>query len=281
MSDVQKSPELSVIITSYKNPAVLRLCLESLEKNVLCENYEILVVDSATEEDMETMMRENFPSVRFFPHAKNLGFARLVNTGLRNAKGGYVLILNADIVIEKKSVDMLIEYLRSNPQVGLVGPKLLNFDGKIQPSRFRFYTPLIIFYRRTPLGRLKFAKRKIDKFLYKNKDAEKPLKVDWIMGSAMMASRQSISKVGLMEENFGFMYFEDVDWCRRFWEKGLAVAYYPYAKMYHYHGKGSASASSLKAVLMNRLTREHIKSGLKYFWKYLGKPNPHIENSKL
>ena len=93
----------------------------------------------------------------------------------------------------------------------------------------------------------------------------------------MMTSRKSVEKVGEMDENF-YMYFEDVDWCRRFWEVGLKVVYYPYAKMYHYHGKGSASMNPVKAVFFNKLTREHIKSGLKYFWKYFGKPNPHKEN---
>jgi len=275
---LNNKPELSIVVTSYKNPAVLRLCLESLKKNVLCENFEILVLDSATEEDTEIMMRELFPKIKFFAHFQNLGFAKLVNEGIKNAKGDYVLILNADIIVEKKSVDLLLEYLKNNHSVGIIGPKLLNFDGKIQPSCFRFYTPLIIIYRRTALGRLKFAKKEIDRFLYKDKCLEKPQEVDWLMGSAIMASRKNIDKIGLMEENFGFMYFEDVDWCRRFWEKGFRVIYYPLAKMYHYHGKGSASTSSLKAIIFNKLTREHIKSGLKYFWKYLGKSKPHREN---
>jgi GT2 family glycosyltransferase len=266
-------------VTSYKNPSVLRLCLESLRKNILCENFETLVLDSSTEEDTEMMMREEFPEILFFPHSKNLGFARLVNKGLRKASGDYILILNADIVIEKKSVDILLEYLKKNPRVGLVGPKLLNFDGKVQPSRFRFYTPLIILYRRTVLGKFKFAKKTTDQFLYKGKDPEKPQEVDWIMGSAMMASRNAVKEVGMMEENFGFMYFEDVDWCRRFWEKNFKVLYCPYARMFHYHGKGSASISPFKAIFFNKLTREHIKSGLKYFWKYRGKPNPHQEDN--
>ena len=269
------TPELSIIITSYKNPAVLRLCLESLKKNVLCENFEILVADGPTEEDTDTMMREEFPQICFLPDPKNLGFARLVNKGLRNARGKYLLIMNADIVVEKKSVDILLEYLKNNPGVGIVGPKLLNFDGRIQPSRFRFYTPLIILFRRTPLGKLKFAKKKIDEFLYTNADPNRPQEVDWIMGSAMMTRRETAQKIGPMEENFGFMYFEDVDWCRRFWENGFKVVFYPYAKMFHYHGKGSASSGALKAVIFNRLAREHIKSACKYFWKYLGKPNPH------
>ncbi len=268
--------ELSIIVTSYKNPSVLRLCLESLRKNVLCKSYEILVLDSSTEEDTDMMMREEFSDIKFFPHQKNLGFLRLVNKGIREAKGDYCLILNADIIIERRSADILLQYLKNNPQTGIAGPKLLNFDGQLQYSCFRFYTPAIILYRRTFLGRFRFAKKKIDQFLLKDKNHEKPIEADWIMGSAMMTSRKAVEKVGLMDENF-YMYFEDVDWCRRFWEKGFKVIYYPHAKMFHYHGKGSASQSALKAVLFNRLTREHVKSALKYFWKYLGKPNPHQE----
>jgi len=278
MNNKAEKPELSIIITSYKNPAVLRLCLESLKKNIHCKNFENLVVDSSTEEDTEMMMREEFPEVKFFPHSANIGFAKLVNEGLRRAKGEYILILNADIVIENKSVDLLLEKLKRHPEIGIIGPKLLNFDGKVQSSCFRFYTPLVILYRRTALGKLGFSRRKIDKFLYKDKDLEKPQKVDWLMGSSMMTSRKKVEQVGPMEENFGFMYFEDVDWCRRFWENGLEVVYFPHSRMFHYHGKGSASQTALKSILLNKLTREHIKSALKYFWKYLGKPNPHIEN---
>jgi len=275
MNSQSEKPELSIIITSYKNPAVLRLCLESLKKNVLCENYEILVLDSATEENTEIIMREEFPEISFFSHQNNLGFAKLVNCGLSKARGLYLLILNADIIIEKKSVDILLDQLKNNPDIGVIGPKLINFDGQTQPSCFRFYTPLVILFRRTALGNIKFARRKINLFLYKDMNAEAPKEVDWIMGSAMMTTKKAVAKIGPMEENFGFLYFEDVDWCRRFWENGLKVVHYPYARMYHYHGKGSASMNAFKAVFLNKLTREHIKSGLKYFWKYFGKPNPH------
>lgn len=267
--------ELSIIVTSYKNPSVLRLCLESLKRNVLLENYEVIVIDGATEEDTEMMMREEFADVKFSPHESNLGFAKLVNDGLKRAGGEFILILNADIIIEKKSVDLLLQKLKNDPYVGLIGPRLLNFDGKPQYSCFRFYTFLTILYRRTFLGKFQFAKRKIDQFLYKDKNLERSQSVDWLMGSAMMTTRNASRLVGLMEENFGFMYFEDVDWCRRFWEKGYRVVFYPQAKMFHYHGKGSAGKSALRAIFINRLTRAHIISAMKYFWKYLGKQNPH------
>ncbi len=266
--------ELSIIVTSYKNPSVLRLCLESLKKNVLCENCETLVLDTYTEEDTEMMMREDFPEVKFFPHKENLGFSRLVNEGLARARGRFILILNADIIVERRSADILMEYLKNNPGVGIVGPKLLNFDGNLQYSCFRFYTPAIILYRRTFLGKFRFAKRAIDGFLLKDKDHEKIIEADWIMGSAMMTTQNAVEKVGRMDGGF-FMYFEDVDWCRRFWEKGLKIVYYPHARMFHYHGKGSANQSAIGAILSNRLTRAHIRSAMRYFRKYFRKPNPH------
>jgi N-acetylglucosaminyl-diphospho-decaprenol L-rhamnosyltransferase len=267
--------ELSIIVTSYKNPSVLRLCLESLKKNIIDIDYEILVLDSATEEDTEMMMREDFPEISFHPFEQNLGFSRLVNQGIKKSTGKYFLVLNADIIIEKKSVDLLLSYLKNNPKVGIIGPRLYNFDGNIQASCFRFYTPLTILYRRTFLGRFSFAEKKINDFLYKNIKMDKPTDVDWIMGSAMMTSRVVVEKIGFMEEDFGFMYFEDVDWCRRFWENGYGVVYLPTVKMFHYHGKGSAGNNAVRAILFNKLTREHVKSAVKYFRKYLGKPNPH------
>ena len=83
------------------------------------------------------MMREDFPDIQFFPFKENLGFPRLVNNGLKKPEGNYILILNADIIIEKKSADILLEQLKNNPHIGIVGPKLLNFDGKVQPSCFQ------------------------------------------------------------------------------------------------------------------------------------------------
>jgi len=163
--------------------------------------------------------------------------------------------------------------MKSNSDVGLCGPKLLNFNESMQPSCFRFYTPLTIIYRRTFLGRLSFAKKRLDEFLMKDFDHKSTKEVDWLMGSALMTKRSAIQKVGLMDSRFR-LYFEDVDWCRRFWEGGYKVIYYPDAKMYHYHGRGSAGKNMFKALISNRLTWIHILSGTKYFIKYAGKSLP-------
>ena len=265
--------ELSIIVTNYKNPKLLRLCIESIRKNYSAKDYELIVSDSATEEDTEMMMREDFPEITFIPSEKNIGFGATVKNGYDKSTGKYILILNGDILIKKDSIEILLDYIKNNPDVGLVGPQLLGFNEKLQPSCFRFYTPLTIIYRRTFLGKMAFAKKHLANFLMQDFDHKSIRDVDWMMGSALMTKREAVEKVGLMDPRFK-MYFEDTDWCRQFWENNYRVVYNPNAKIYHYHGRGSAGRNILKTLVSNRLTWLHIASAIKYFKKYLGKPLP-------
>ena len=265
--------ELSIIITSYKNPELLKVCIDSIRKNITLSDYEIIVSDSATEENTELMMREDYPGIKFLASEKNIGFTGTVNGGLGIAQGKYILILNGDIVVKKDSIEKLLEYIKSHSEVGIIGPQLLNFNETYQPSTFRFYSPLTIIYRRTILGRFGFAKKHLNSFLMKDFDHQSIREVDWIMGSSLMTSREAVEKVGQMDDRFR-LYFEDTDWCRRFWENGYKVVYLPEAKMYHYHGRGSAGKNMLQSLLSNRLTWIHIGSAIKYFMKYAGKPLP-------
>lgn len=269
--------DLSIVITNYKNPDLLRLCLDSILANVKNISYEILVSDSDTEEETEMMMREEFPQVKFFPFFENViytvGLQTLIKTGIQNSQGEYVLILNGDIMVEPGSVEKMLNYLKENSSIGILSPKLLNFNGTYQDSCFRFYKPITIIYRRTVLGKLAFAKKHLDWFLMRDYDRKNPKEVDWIMGSAMMIPRAAIKKVGPMDSRF-LMYMEDVDWCRRFWENGYKVVYYPLAQMLHYHGKGSGKNGFFYSIFFNKLTWIHINSAIKYFIKYFGKKNP-------
>lgn len=266
--------ELSIIITSYKNPELLKVCIDSIRKNIILADYEIIVADSDTEESTELMIQEGYPGIKFLPSKENIGFSGTVNAGLKVAQGKYILILNGDIVVKKDSIEKLLGYIKNNPEVGIVGPQLLSFNEAFQPSTFRFYTPLTIIYRRTFLGKFGFAKKHLEKFLMKDFDFQSVREVDWIMGSSLMTSREAVEKVGPMDDRFK-LYFEDTDWCRRFWENGYKVVYVPEAKMYHYHGRGSAGKGVLRLLLSNKLTWIHIGSAIKYFMKYAGKKLPH------
>lgn len=265
--------ELSIIVTNYKNPELLKVCIDSIRKNLTLKDYEIIVSDGETEEKTEMMMREDFPEIKFISHKENVGLARLLEAGYKSAKSEYILYLNGDIVIKENSIELLLNYIKKTSDVGMVGPQLLNFNETLQYSCFRFYSPLTIVYRRTFLGKFKFAQKHLDRFLMKDFDHSSIKEVDWLMGSAVMLSRKSLEKVGLMDLRYK-LYFEDTDWCRRFWENGYRVVYFPDAKMYHYHGRGSAGKNIIKTLLSNHWTWWHIKSAIKYFWKFRGRELP-------
>lgn len=267
-------PLVSIAVNGYKNPELLRLCLQALYRELEGAGfpYEVIVADSATEEDTELIMREEFPEARFFPFADNVGFKKLFNTSLEEARGKYVFLINSDILIKRDTIPTLMRYLEEHPDTKLVGPKQMNFNGTLQLSCFRYYQPKTILYRRTWLGRLPFGRRHLDWFLMSEYDHASPRGVDWITGSAMFVEREAALAVGPMDDRF-FMYMEDVDWCRRFWEHGFRVVYDPEAIAYHYHAKGSARGGIL-GLFFNRLTWWHIASAYRYFMKYLGKPVP-------
>jgi GT2 family glycosyltransferase len=268
-------PKLSIAVNSYRTPELLRLCLQSIREHVSGVEYEVISVDSATEEMTEMMMREEFPEVRFFPYEENVGFKTLVNRSIKESQGEFIFLINSDIIINHDTVPMLLSYFADHDEVALAGPRQINFNGADQVSCFRFYRPLTILCRRTFLGKLPFGRRHLDWFLMKDYDRKETRSVSWVMGSAMFVRRSAAIAVGPMDPRF-FMYMEDVDWCRRFWEKGYRVIYYPFATVFHYHAKGSAHGGIL-GLLFNRLTWWHIASATRYFWKYRGKPLPKVD----
>ncbi|EKE25003.1 MAG: Glycosyl transferase family 2 [uncultured bacterium] len=265
--------ELSIIVANYRNPQMLKVCLNSIIEHLKDVSYELIVADSATQEDTQMLMREEFPHLAFFPFKENVGFQAMVKKGIENSKGDYLLVLNGDIIVTENSVQKMLSFIKNDQSIGMIGPKLLNFNGSLQSSCFRFYKPWTIVYRRTPLGRLPFAKKHLNWFLMSDYDHKDPKEVDWLMGSSLLVSRKALNEVGLMDPQF-FMYMEDVDWCRRFWEKGFKVFYYPLVSMHHFHGKGSAKGGVIRSLLFNKMTWIHISSGLKYFKKFHGKPLP-------
>ncbi len=266
--------KLSIIVNHYRTPEILKICLKSLRKSLSEADFswEIIVSDGATIEKTEEMMEEQFSEAIFIPFEKNVGFGKLVNAGIKKAQGEFLFIINADIIVENKDVILvMMEYLKKNKDVGLLGPQLLNINDTVQQSCFRFYTPWVVLCRRTFFGRTFLGKKVLDNFLMKDvfdrKNITGPISVDWLMGSAFMMRKSAVEKVGGIDENF-FMYFEDVDWARRFWEKGYKVIYFPVAKMYHYHFQSSKKKGGIRDLLFNKYTRIHLASAWKYFKKY-------------
>ncbi|HEY4496549.1 MAG TPA: glycosyltransferase family 2 protein [Candidatus Paceibacterota bacterium] len=271
---------LSIIITHYKTPHLLKLSLRSIEETCKDMKPEIIVSESEVQDETKEILEHEFPHVKHLAFTENVGYAKLVNGGILNSQGEYILILNADIVLLDNTVEFLVDFLTKHDEVGMVGPKLLNFNDTHQYSCFKFYRPFTVIARRTFLAKTYFGKKEIKSFLMLNelnKNANKPLTVDWLMGSIICVKRSAVNKVGLLDERF-FMYFEDVDWCRRFWENGLQVIYYPKAQAYHYHQKASDAGRGMLDVFFNKQTRIHASSAIKYFKKYRGKSMPALRS---
>lgn len=261
--------DISVIIINYKTPEILNLCVKSLKATITGIDYETIIVDIESDYKTEYLIREIFPDAKFIPTIENLGYSKSVNLAIRNSdpKSKYLLVLNADIIAKEDAVNKLFAFMEREPGAGISGPQLLNFDNSVQDSCFKFYTPEIILYRRTFFRNFAFSKKSLENFLMKGRDHSHTQPVEWLMGSALFIRRSALEKVGPMDERF-FMYFEDVDWCRRFWNNGYRVIYFPEAKMAHYHGKQSTGSKKYALI--------HIISAIKYFTKYFGKPLPKI-----
>jgi len=260
--------KLSIVIVNYKNSALLRLCLNSVYKSLLVKtDVEMIVVDISSSIETRNVAVEEFEDVKYLSFRDNIGYTRGVNEGLKASSGDHVLILNPDIVPLAGSIEILSDYLSQEENVGMVGPCLLNFDGSIQDSSFRFYDILTIIYRRSFLGKFKFAQRKLDLYLMRDKDLNSIYETDWLMGSAYMIKKSTLKKVGLLDERF-FMYMSDVDWARRFWENGYRIIYNPNSKMYHYHQRASKGPFGIFDALLKKESRQHLKDAIKYLKKY-------------
>lgn len=236
---------LSVIIVNYRTPELLRLCLMRLREHAQAIDYEVAVIDNSND---------------------NIGFAQGVNKGLAQTTGEYRLILNPDALVTPGALEKMIAYMDAHQDIGILAPRLLYYNGEHQQSYRRFYRPFTILAQRTPLGHFSYFKRISRDFLMEDTDPSKIQTPDWVLGAVMLVRASAIEKIGRMDERF-FLYFEDVDWCRRFWHNGYKVVYFPDAIFYHYYPRASSRWGILDAVF-NRTTRWHIASAVKFFVKY-------------
>ncbi len=262
------NPAVSFIITHHKDQEFLKPCIESIKRCVRNFDYEIVVADSETQESTRRLIRDEFLDVILSESKENLGFSKIVNAALKWVHGNYIVILNSDTVLLDPSIENIFRYLEAHKDIGLVGPALFYPDGTPQPSAFRFYSPLTLLTRRTFIGKTFLGKRDLDRFLMKDRDlAHEPIAVDWLMGSALFTTKKALRDVGPLDERF-FMYFEDVDWSRRFWEKRYQVIYYPAAHLIHHHVKTSKTSRGPFDLVCNPYARTHLASAIKYFLKY-------------
>lgn len=254
--------DLSVVIVSWNVCDLLRRCLRSvLDANAEHPpaNTEVIVVDNASVDGSVEMVRSEFDSVHLIANSDNRGFPAANNQGLDAGRGRYVLLLNPDTEVVDDALATMVSFADAHPDVGIVGPRLLNPDGSVQSSRRRFPTLTTAFFESTWLEPYA-PRRMLERYYVLDRPNDTLQDVDWLTGAALMARRSAIEQVGPLDEGF-FMYSEELDWCRRFREAGWRVVYLPTAQIVHHVGKSSEQVVAARHI--------HFQtSKVRYFRKY-------------
>ncbi len=262
--------KLSVIILNYNHKYFPRLAVEALEKSKINFPYEIIVVDNASKDEESVSFLEKAhhdKRITFIRSPKNVGFGSGYNLGAKIARGDYIFVHNPDAMVRENTMQKMVEYMENNPDIGILGPKLVYSSGKVQEScrRHMRFSDLVL--KRTPLGKLPGLKNRVKKYLMEDFDHGKIQDVDLITGAAMMIPRHLYEKIGGFDQRY-FLFMEDFDLCNKVRRAGCRIVYYPDVEMDHYHKR--LSEGNLLKLFTKRVFWLHILSAGQYFWKWRG-----------
>ncbi len=221
-----KQSEISIIIVNWNTRDVLCDCLRTLYQQAGGIDFEVIVVDNASTDSSAEMVKVRFPNVILIENHENRGFAAANNQGMAIARGRYVLLLNSDTVVPDDTMPKMVAFAYNHPEAAVVGCRVLNPDGTLQPTCFMFPSLLNMVLSSTYLYKLfpgsKFFGRERMTWWDRNDARE----VDVVTGCFMLVRREAIEQIGLLDEYF-FMYGEETDWCYRFKQAGWKVIFTP------------------------------------------------------
>jgi GT2 family glycosyltransferase len=220
---------VSIVIVSHNTRTDLERCLESLHAAPPRASHEIVVVDNASADDSADAARR-WPDVRVIDTGSNAGFARANNIGMRATSSAVVLLLNSDTIVPPGAIDRLVAELDRDPEVAIVGPRLVDGNGRAELSFGRMIGPL---------NELR------QKRLSSSADVERLTRQrqypDWVSGACLLVRRADADAVGGLDERF-FMYTEDVDFCAAIRARGRRVLFTPDVEIVHLRGRSAATA---------------------------------------
>ncbi|MCK4539672.1 glycosyltransferase family 2 protein [Candidatus Parcubacteria bacterium] len=250
--------KLSIIIVSWNVAEKLKENLKAIyfsdfEKS----NFEVFVVDNNSHDNTVDIVKKEFPQVKLIANSENLGFAKANNQAIKQAKGEYILLLNPDTRVKENIFTNLLKWMDENPQARVVGCKLTNETGKVIKHVRRF--PKIWDQLAIVLKLPHIFPGILNKYLRSDFNYERPAKVDSIRGGFFLV-RNNDQRLELDERYF--LWFEEVDFCRRIRNAGEEVWYTPAAECVDYVGQ------SFKQVSVSKKQKYFRDSQLRYFKKW-------------
>src|SRR5262249_46568977 len=258
-------PDVTVIVVSYNTAHLLDQMFTALDAARAALKLQVIVVDNASRDNSLEILRTYYPNAELIENKSNVGFARANNQALPRARGRYVLLLNTDALVSADTLQKTVDFMDAHPRSGVLGVKLVEPDGSLQPSCRYFPTPWNVFLTTTGLNRFFPGARLVDDMSW---DHASPRECDWVPGCYYLVRRQVIERVGLFDPRY-FLYYEEVDHCRAVREAGWSVIYYPFTQVLHLGGKSAESQVPLTEPGRQISTFE-IESELLYFRKQYG-----------
>lgn len=262
---------LAVVVVSYNTREHLRTCLAS----VLADSpAEVIVADNGSSDGSTEMVEREFPMVALDVDRSNPGYGGGANRGVRRSKSEYVLVLNSDTIVLPGALQGLAQYLDTHAGVGIVGPRLRNPDGSLQPSCYPFPSPLMPLRKLTRFGwiwrRVPFFRER--SVLYWSHD--RPRRVPWVVGAALAIRRSAFDAVHGFDDKRFFMYYEEVDLAYRLHLAGWETHFAPVADVVHV---GSASTGQQQSAML----RERAMSSLRLYEEHLSRTGNAVASSLM
>jgi GT2 family glycosyltransferase len=222
--------DLSVVIVCWNNKRYLEPCLRSLYDAGLQHSFEVVVVDNGSTDGTQAMLREVFPQVRQIQNDRNIGLSAASNRGIKETQGRYVLLLNDDTLVNRESLDAMIEFMDGHPEAGAAGGKLLNPDGSFQAGYASFSSLIQEILIATRLG---FT---ISTAYPSHGGGDQIKQVDWLSSACLLLRRSALYEVGLLFEDY-FIYGDETDLQYRLKRAGWKVYYLPGVETIHFGGR--------------------------------------------
>ena len=256
-SNPTSPPDISVILINWRMREDLEKCLSFIEAHPHRVSAETVVVNKASGDGTEELIRDRFPWARLVDHPE-FGFATMRNEGIRHARGRYYLVLDTDTELLPGCFDALVRFMDRHPRLAGCGGHTTRLDGEVEYNVKRFYDLATVVIRRSPLMTLWPNNPWNYRHQMMDKDHERAFLGDWMAGACFCMRREAVDQVGFFDESMH--YFEDVDWCWRATNAGWLIAFCPHARIIH-------KVQGLSRKGFNRNTLIHLKSGLRFWWK--------------
>ena len=252
---------ISIIIVNYNVFNYLKKCLKSLDTYKPSIPYEIILIDNNSYLDKIPLNDIKDRNIRVYNYGSNLGFSKAVNIGIKKSKGDYVLLMNPDSYLVDNSIDKMIDYMKKNDKIGIIGPKVLYPSGKYQLSSKRHFPTIgIMFNKLLKLDKIFYSHNYFGKYNYSFQSNDEIMHVDSVSGAFLIFKKELVNEIGPLDERF-YLYFEDTDFCYRAIQKKYKVIYFPESTIFHHKSKSFSNSNVNKNY-------EFYKSLYSFYIKY-------------